>query len=345
MYSITVFLPGLAFELPVVVMYLRKLGILNPGRLHAMRRYAAYAGRRGGSMNEKDCIMLQYVAEEQSLTKAAERLYITQPALTYRLHQMEKEFGVPIIVKNAKGTRLTPEGEYLAQYSKKMLDELGRMKEYIANMRNEVKGNLRIGVASYFGLYKLPPLLKQFRDMYSEVQMNVTCGLSTEIIELLIREEIQVGVVRGEYPWFEGKHLLHDEHICLVSQKELAMEELPSLPQICYKQPRFYAGSYAPLPFGETVSAWWHERFHEPPLVTMQVDSYETCKEMVKHGLGYTIIPGIFVSPEDRLHKVELFRKNGQPMKRHTWMLYKEHSLQLATVDRFVSFMKEQHRQ
>ncbi|MFE5322397.1 LysR family transcriptional regulator [Paenibacillus sp. NPDC056579] len=296
-------------------------------------------------MNEKDYMMLQFVAEEQSLTKAAERLYITQPALTYRLHQMEKELGVPIIVKNSKGTKLTPEGEYLVEYARKMLDNLHRMKDYITNMRNEVKGHLRIGVSSYFGLYKLPPLLKAFRDQYPEVQLIVTCALSTEILELLTREEIHVGVVRGDYPWYEGRHLLHDEHICLISQQKLELEDLPRLPQICYKQPRVHAGTYAPLPFSETVGAWWHERFHAPPLVTMQVDSYETCKEMVKHGLGYTIIPGIFVTPEDRLHKVELYRKNGEPMKRNTWMVYKETSLQLATIGRFVDFMKERHKQ
>ncbi|GAA4844948.1 LysR family transcriptional regulator [Paenibacillus vulneris] len=296
-------------------------------------------------MNEKDYMMLLYVAEEQSLTKAAERLYITQPALTYRLHQMEREMGVSLIVKNAKGTRLTPEGEYLAEYAKKMLDELAKMKEYIVNMRNEVKGSLRIGVSSYFGLYKLPPLLKKFRDLYPEVQLIVTCALSTEILELLSREEIQVGVIRGDYPWFEGKHLLHDEHICLVSQEEIQWEDLPRLPQICYKQPKVQTSSYSPLPFSETINAWWRERFHVPPLVTMQVDSYETCKEMVKHGLGYSIIPGIFVTEEDGLHKVELYRKNGEPMKRNTWMVYKQSSLQVATAERFVSYMKEVHPQ
>ncbi|WP_248929595.1 LysR family transcriptional regulator [Paenibacillus hamazuiensis] len=294
-------------------------------------------------MNEKDCVLLQYLMEEQSLTKAAERLYITQPALTYRLHQLEKEFGVPIIVKNAKGAKLTPEGEYLAAYAKKSLDDLNKMKDYITNMRNEVKGTLRLGVASYFGLYKLPPLLKKFKDHYPDVQINVTCALSPEILDQLHQEEIHVGVVRGEYSWHGAKSLLHDESICIISKEALDLERLPELPQIHYKEPKIKAASPAPSRLSETIQAWWHERYDAPPTITMQVDAYETCKEMVKHGLGYSIVPGVFVSPEDGLHTVDLIRKNGEPIKRNTWMLYQETSLSLAIVDRFVQFMKTEH--
>lgn len=295
-------------------------------------------------MNEKDCLMLQYISEEQSLTKAAERLFITQPALTYRLQQMERELGVPIIIKHAKGTKFTPEGEYLVAYAKKTLDELYKMKEYVANMRNEVKGNLRLGVSSYFGLYKLPPLLKTFISLYPEVQPIVTCALSSEIVELLMQEEIHLGVIRGEYPWLYAKYLLHDEHICIISREPIDLDKLPELQRIDYKQPISHSPGAVTVPFSDAINAWWRERYQIPPKITMQVDSYETCREMVKHGLGYSIIPGIFVTPSDGLYKLDLVRANGEPMKRNTWMLYKESMLQLAVVDRFVGFMKEQHK-
>ncbi|MFD0693155.1 LysR family transcriptional regulator [Paenibacillus sp. GCM10027628] len=295
-------------------------------------------------MNEKDCMMLLYLAEEQSLTKAAERLYITQPALTYRLQQMEKEYGVPIIVKTAKGTRLTPEGNYLVAFAKKTLIDLNKMKDYITNMRNEVKGTLRLGVSSYFGLYKLPPLLKKFKEYCPDVQINVTSALSPEILDLLHQEEIHVGVIRGEYPWFGSKHLLHDEHIYIISKEEIVLERLPELPHIHYKEPKIKAASSTNSPLSETIQSWWHERFSSPPTITMRVDTYETCKEMVKQGLGYSIVPGVFVSPQDRLHTLELVRKNGEYIKRNTWMLYREPSLELAIVNRFVHFMKSEHQ-
>ncbi|WP_244163191.1 LysR family transcriptional regulator [Paenibacillus pectinilyticus] len=287
--------------------------------------------------------MLQYLAEEQSLTKAAERLYITQPALTYRIQQMEKEYGVPIIAKSSKGTRLTPEGSYLADYAKKTLIDLHKMKDYITGMRNEVKGTLRLGVASYFGLYKLPPLLKMFNEACPDVQIHVTSALSPEILDLLHQEAIHVGIIRGEYPWFDAKYLLHDEPIIIISKEEIALEQLPELPHILYYEPRIKALSQTQSPFSETIQAWWHERYSVPPTITMRVDTYETCKEMVKQGLGYSIVPGVFVKPQDGLYTIPLIRKSGDPIKRNTWMLYRNSSLDLAIVNRYVQFMKNQH--
>lgn len=295
-------------------------------------------------MNEKDAIMLQYLAEEQNLTKAAERLYVTQPALTYRLQQMEREFGVPLIVKHAKGTNLTPEGEVLAAYAKKSRDELNQMKDYILNMRNKVTGTLRLGVSSYFGLYKLPPLLSKFKELYPEVQFSVTCALSLEIIDLLQQQEIHIGVVRGDFPWLEARNLLHDEPICLISKEPIELDRLPELPHIHYNEPRIKSVRQATSRFNQTIQAWWHERYHTPPSMAMQVDSYETCKEMVKHGLGYSIVPGVFITPEDGLYTLELIRASGEPVRRNTWMLYRELSLELAIVDRFVDFMNNEHR-
>ncbi|MEK8133114.1 LysR family transcriptional regulator [Paenibacillus filicis] len=295
-------------------------------------------------MNEKDCTMLQILAEEQSLTKAAERLYITQPALSYRIQQLEKDFGVSIIVKTPKGARLTPEGKYLVAYARKTLAELHKLKDHIISLRNEVKGTLRLGVASYYGMYKLPPLLKKFKEDYPDVKFNVTSALSPEILDLLHQEEIHVGVIRGEYQWFDAKCLLQDEHIYLISKDEIDLERLPDLPHIWNKAPRFKAMSTVQTTFSETVQAWWYERYTEPPMITMQVDAYETCKEMVKQGLGYAIVPGVFVSPEDGLHTIPLVRKSGEPLKRNTWMIYRDSTLELAIVDRFVQFMKDPYK-
>lgn len=296
-----------------------------------------------GYVNEKDAAILRYLGEEQSLTKAAERLYMTQPALTYRIQQMEREFGVPLIVKHAKGTYLTPEGEVLAAYAKKTQDELNYLKDYLLNMGSRVKGTLRLGVASYYGLYKLPPLLKKFRDLYPEVQFSVTCALSPEILDMLTDQEIHVGVVRGDYPWAESRYLLHDEPICLISNEPIDLADLPDLPHIHYSEPKVKAVSQNSSRFSQTIQAWWHEHYEAPPSIAMQADAYETCKEMVKHGLGYSIVPGVFVKPQDGLYTLELKRKSGEPIRRNTWMLYREPSLELAIVERFVDFMKTEH--
>lgn len=296
-------------------------------------------------MNEKDCLMLQFISEEQSLTKAAERLFITQPALTYRLQQLEKDFGVPIITKSAKGVKLTPEGEYLVTYAKKNLIDLRNTKDYLVNMRNEVTGNLRIGVFSYFGLHNLPPLLRSFLNANPNVQINVHTGLSNEIFELLQLEDIHLAIVRGEFHWFDAKYLINEGYISVISQEKIELDKLPELPRINYKVQKLtgkssssYIHSHSSL--SRTIEDWWYEKFKVAPYITMQVDTYETCKEMVRNGLGYAIIPSMFVKPEDGLHQIHLVRDNGEPIKRDTWMLYRETSLQYTVVNRFVSYIK-----
>ncbi|MDP4096807.1 LysR family transcriptional regulator [Paenibacillus sp. P96] len=292
-------------------------------------------------MDEKDCLMLIYIEEERSLVRAADRLYITQPALTYRLNQLEKSFGIPVIIRGAKGGRLTPEGERLVEYARRHLAGLAELRDAVLHLRNEVRGTLRLGISSYFGLYKLPPILKTFKDSYPDVQFSVTCALSSEIYAMLQNDEIHVGVIRNEHPWSEGKDMLQQESICVISTEPIELHKLPSLPLIRYKAPKT-AGGLPPSSFSEAVQAWWKEKQDKPPLISMEVDSYETCKEMVKHGLGYSIVPRIFVAPSDQLYTLDLVLDNGEPILRTTWMLYKNKAIQLAVVSRFVEWMKQE---
>ena len=92
-------------------------------------------------MDQRDCTILQYLSEDLNLTKAAERLYMTQPALTYRIQQIEKEFNTRLIVKTGKGIRFTPEGERVVKFARKMLIDLRNTKDFVENMRKKRKGS------------------------------------------------------------------------------------------------------------------------------------------------------------------------------------------------------------
>ena len=92
-------------------------------------------------MDHKDWEILKMLSEEKNVTKAAERLYISQPALTYRLKNMEKEFGTKLVVRNPNGILLTHQGEYLLAYALEMIQKLQDTKERIKNMENKVLTN------------------------------------------------------------------------------------------------------------------------------------------------------------------------------------------------------------
>lgn len=286
-------------------------------------------------MNDKDWQILLTLYEEKNITKASERLFISQPALTYRINQLEKEFKVSIISRNTKGVKFTLEGEHLVEYSKNMLLQLRKTKDSILNMSGDLQGNLKLGAASNFAHYKLPPILKSFLAHYNnQIQVHVSTGWSSHIFGLLQNEKIDVGIVRGDYTWYEQKILVNEETLCVVSNKELKFDQLPDLPRIYYRTD--------PMLENE-IEKWWSTTFLQPPQITMKVDKIETCKEMVVHGLGYAIIPRIYLKPSDDLYAVDLMMPNGEPVIRKTWLICRDRDLELNIVGSFVSFFKENY--
>lgn len=281
-------------------------------------------------MDEKDWIILQTIHKERNITKASEQLYISQPALTYRIKQLEEKFGVIILIRGKKGVEFTTEGEYLFQYATKMQIELRKTKEYLENLGNKLKGTLRLGVTSVFARYELPEILSSFLEEYPDVEIVLKTGWSFDINQMLQKEEAHVGIIRGNHNWQGQKYLLDDEKIFIVSKHPLNLDELPRLRRINYKTDRSLKS---------LIDNWWEEKFDAPPNTTMELDRIETCREMVIKGLGYAILPNICLKGLDHLHTYEISSNND--FTRKTWLTYREASLELSIVRAFVEFMKK----
>ncbi|MCK1994374.1 LysR family transcriptional regulator [Peribacillus muralis] len=282
-------------------------------------------------MNERDWHILKVLHEQKNITKTAQSLYISQPSLTKRIQQMEKEFHLKIVERGARGVQFTPQGEYLANCAEEMLVRLREIKETAFNMGQEISGTLRLGVSNYITLHKLPGLLKMFRERYPLVDFHVTTGWSNEVLSLIYKEEVHVGIVRGDYQWSGAKHHLFEETICIASKEKVAVVDLPSLPRIDYKTDALLK---------MMIDDWWRNNFLGPPLVGMEVDKGDTCKEMVKNGLGYGIMPSALLENDRTLRQMDLRDGQGNPLIRNTWMLYHEKSLELKLVNEFVRFVE-----
>lgn len=282
-------------------------------------------------MDDRDWLILQTLYNEKNITKTARALYISQPALTNRLQQIEKEFGVQIVNRGRRGVQFTPQGEYLAKCAHDMLMHIQKIKENVRNMENQVTGTLKIGVTNFFAFHKLPELLKLFKTQYPDIEFKVITGFSGDIANLVSNEEIHIGIVRGDYGWKEKKHLLFDEKICIVSKEKIDIQQLPYLPRIDYHTDQLLKS---------LVDNWWAENYSHPPYISIDVDKAETCKEMVINGLGYAIMSSKVIEDIEGLHKIEIKSQNGEPLLRKTWMFYHEEALQLRMVKAFVSFIE-----
>lgn len=283
-------------------------------------------------MEYRDWHILQTLYQEQNITKTAQTLYISQPALTKRLRQIEKEFGVQIVHRGSRGVHFTPQGEYLAKCADEMLLRLRKIKEHVSNMGDQVNGTLRLGVSNYFARYKLPSLLKLFKQNYPDVEFKVMTGWSKDVYKSVYNQDVHVGFVRGNYNWTDKKLLLFEETVCVVSKDPIDIANLPNLPRIDYEtDPLLHA----------LVENWWTDNYSQPPLIGMEVDKADTCSEMVASGLGYAILPRVVLNGKGDLYMHEITDGAGEPIKRKTWMFTHEESMELQMVKAFVLFMEQ----
>ncbi len=283
-------------------------------------------------MDEKDWIILDTIYKERNITKASEKLYISQPALTYRIKQLEDDFNINILIRGKKGVEFTSEGEYLVQYANQMISDLRKVKEHLQNIDDQLKGTLRLGISSIFARYELPIILRRFLKLYPDIEVSLKTGWSYDIIHMMQKEEAHAGIVRGNYNWPGMKILLNTEKIYVVSSHEIDLKELPSLPRINYETDHTLK---------TIIDNWWQETYDIPPNYTMEVDRIDTCREMVKNGLGYAILPDICIKETGELFKVEISSpENQEKYSRQTWLIFRESALELSIVNAFVEYMK-----
>lgn len=283
-------------------------------------------------MEDKDWLLLQTLYEQQNITKTAEILFISQPAITYRIQQLEKEFGIIIIHRGRRGVEFTPQGESLVKYAKDMILQLHKTKEYLLSIDNKVAGTLKVGSTNSLATYKLPHILKKFSTLFPDVEFKVLTKMSSELVNLVFKQDVHVGFIRHELGWPDEKQLLMVENICIVSKSEVHINELPSLSRIVYK---------TDSSLENTIDNWWKATFSKPPTITMEVDKMETCKEMVINGLGYAIMPDLLLHDIPEIFKYQLKTKYGEPILRKSWMIYRKESMQMALIKAFVDFVKD----
>lgn len=280
-------------------------------------------------MNEKDYLLLKTLEKERTLSRAAEKLYLSQPALSYRLQTLEKETGAKLLNRSRRGATLTPAGEFLLIKLAQLNRELQQTREQIRAMSGSIAGILRLGISSVFAHYDLPMLMKSFHEKYPEVEFQVKTGVSAQIQRMLQEGEIHIGILRTDYGWAGNRTLLKTEPICLAASKPLTFEELPHYPQIRYATD----GALQTL-----IDHWWAERFSSPPRTAMEVDSMDTCRELVRAGLGWAILPAIGLQGQVA-YQQPLFNHQNQPLQRCTWLMIEPMAENLPSAQAFQKFL------
>lgn len=289
-------------------------------------------------MHRSDMQVISVLAEEKNMRKAAERLFVSQPALSQRLHTIEEDWGIPLFVRSKKGLLLTSEGEKIAQYARHTLEVEGHLREELQMDYKEVNGTLKIAVASIIGQYWLPKMLKKFVARYPQVKISLMTGWSSDVLRHMYEDESYIGIIRGNPKWRGIKHHLFSDGLHLVDIHIQSLEELP-------KATRPYIQFRSDSNYHHVIQDWWHEAFKKRPERTIIVDQIETCKQMALNGIGYAILPAISLTERDEdIYRTPLIDSAGGHLERDTWLLTSEEAMKLRQVKAFVDLVNEDHQ-
>ncbi|MBM7650777.1 DNA-binding transcriptional LysR family regulator [Neobacillus cucumis] len=145
-------------------------------------------------MDFRDFDILQILFEEKNIKRAAERLYLSQLAITYRINKLERDLDIPILIRGNKGVQFTLQGEFLVENSKRLLHDRDSMIDQVQNLAEDVQGTLRLGVSNNFAISKFPPIIASFNKVFPKVKIQLQTGLGIEIMKLLEEGEIHIGI-------------------------------------------------------------------------------------------------------------------------------------------------------
>ncbi len=181
------------------------------------------------------------VAQQLSFTKASQSLFISQPAISKHIRQLEEEYKTSLFERKGNSITLTEEGAILYDHILKGR-ELERQLELELNTYREpsqVKGDLKLGASTTVALYIMPPVLSGFRKKYPDVKISLFNRNSESVIKALIDHEIDLGIVEGRNKMSQVKSqlFLTDEvvPVCsarssLIKKPKLDVKEITSIP-------------------------------------------------------------------------------------------------------------------
>ena len=147
-------------------------------------------------MDEVDFAMLRTLDETRNVTAAAERLYMTQSALSKRLKALEQELDCELLVRSRRGVTFTPAGEMTLAHAQLAERELMLLRRNISAYADEVTGTLRAGFSVNYAASQLPYVLAQYRASYPRVRLNVHTGQSAALFGQLANGMLDIAVVR-----------------------------------------------------------------------------------------------------------------------------------------------------
>ncbi|RZJ49975.1 MAG: LysR family transcriptional regulator [Flavobacterium sp.] len=178
------------------------------------------------------------VAIRLNFTKAATELYISQPAVSKHIQELEETYKIKLFERNGSKIVLTPAGEILLKHTKNIFEIYRKIDFDMSTFVSKRQGLLRLGSSTTISQYIISPVLARFHQKQQEIKVNLLNGNTEQIENALINKEIEIGIVEGQSKNQSIKYIpfLKDELVLVCSSKnplvqknEISLNDLKSM--------------------------------------------------------------------------------------------------------------------
>jgi len=231
-----------------------------------------------------------------TVSRAAEVLGVTQPALTARLHALERELEQVLFVRSGRGVRLTDAGRVFLPHAERALTALADGRSAISDLTTGRAGKLVIGATGSVSSYVLPKVLKRFRSEHPRVELTVKTGHSEHVLEMVRTDLVELAIIRelrfddvDVIPLYEDELMLvtHPSHP-FAQRGAVRLADVVAEGLVVFDRVSSYYELTQALFVGAGV----------PPRMIMELDNFEAAKKMLEEGLGVALLPTVAVARE-----------------------------------------------
>ena len=232
------------------------------------------------------------IVELGSFSKAAEVLKLSQPTLSGHIQSLEEQSGIILLDRLGRKVLPTRAGDMLYLYARKIIRLQREAEQKLLSLKGELKGDLLVGASTIPGEYIIPPLIKEFRDTYSDILIRLSIYDTKKVIENILHDEIELGIAGAKVddPKLEYNRFVKDE-LVLVSrsnapwakQRSITFEKLKEIPFISREE-----GSGTRMIMEKTLK---RQGFDVAQLHTvMTLGSTTAVIQAIKSGVGCSIV-------------------------------------------------------
>jgi DNA-binding transcriptional LysR family regulator len=283
------------------------------------------------------------VAKQMSFTKAAEVLFMTQPAVTFQIKQLEEHFNTRLFERGHGKISLTPAGEVVLEYAERILSLSAELDTRLREMTGRLSGPLLIGASTTIAEFLLPRVLGQFKSLHPEVQAKLTVANSETIESRVAEHTLDVGLIEAT-----SQHGSLVTEVCCEDELQVIVapdHPLAKLKSVTPEQLKAYP--FIARESGAGTRQVTDLYFRNAGMsasdtnTVMELGSSESVKGVVSTGLGYSILSRVTMAKELKLR--ELIAIPLQPrLQRSLSMIYPKERFRSRLINTFIEFSKEQ---